>query len=346
LPASPTEGLDVQAIVQDRYGAPADVLRLAEVPDPVPGRGEVLVRVHAASVHPDVWHVVAGRPAALRVMGAGLRRPKVRVPGTDMAGTVAALGPDVTALQPGDEVFGETVPGYGWKHGGAYAEYVAVRAGALRRRPETLSAEQAATVPTAGFIALHNMRAAGPGRPGRRVLVNGAGGGVGMIAVQLAKVDGAHVTAVDTAAKRELLLGLGADETLDHEHEDVLRPERRYDLVFDVVGSHSVAEWRRVLEPTGTYVLIGHDRFGAAGHRVLGSIPRFVGLMVRTPFVPQLRRQAVVRDTTEFLSVLAGLAERGQLTPVVDRTFPVAEAADALAYLASGQARGRVVLTM
>jgi NADPH:quinone reductase-like Zn-dependent oxidoreductase len=336
----------VRAIVQDRYGPPGDVLRLADVPDPVPGPGEVLVRVRAASVHPDVWHVVTGRPAVLRLMGAGLRRPAVRVPGTDMAGTVTGLGPGVTTFEPGDEVFGETLTGYQWKHGGTYAEYVAVRAGALRRRPAALTAEQAATVPTAGFIALHNMRAAGEGRPGRRVLVNGAGGGVGMIAVQLAKADGAHVTAVDSAAKRELLLGLGADETVDHEHEDVLRPGRRYDLVFDVVGSHSVADWRRVLEPTGTYVLIGHDRFGAAGHRVLGSIPRFVGLMVRTPFVPQLRRQAVVRDTTEFLSVLAGLAERGQLTPVVDRTFPVAEAADALAYLASGQARGRVVLTM
>jgi NADPH:quinone reductase-like Zn-dependent oxidoreductase len=149
----------VQAIVQDRYGAPAEVLRLAEVPDPVPGPGEVLVRVCAASVHPDVWHVVTGRPAVLRLMGAGLRRPHVRVPGTDMAGTVTALGAGVTAFQPGDEVFGETVTGYGWKHGGAYAEYVTVRAAALRRRPETLTPEQAATVPTAGFIALHNMRA-------------------------------------------------------------------------------------------------------------------------------------------------------------------------------------------
>jgi NADPH:quinone reductase-like Zn-dependent oxidoreductase len=166
-----------------------------------------------------------------------------------------------------------------------------------------------------------------------------------MIAVQLAKADGAHVTAVDTAAKGELLLGLGADQVVDHEHEDVLGGNRRYDLVFDVVGSHSVAEWRRVLEPTGTYVLIGHDRFGAGGHRVLGSIPRFVGLMARTPFVPQLRRQRVPRDTTEFLAALADMAGRGQLTPVVDRTFPLAEVVDAIAYLASGAARGRVVVT-
>jgi NADPH:quinone reductase-like Zn-dependent oxidoreductase len=178
------------------------------------------------------------------------------------------------------------------------------------------------------------------------VLVNGAGGGVGMIAVQLAKADGAHVTAVDTAAKRELLTGLGADATVDHEREDVTRSGARFDLVFDVVGSHSLAEWRRVLEPSGRYVLIGHDHFGAAGHRLLGSIPRFVGLMARSPFVPQLRGTRVRRDTAEFLEALTGLAERGQLTPVVARTFPLAEAADAIAYLASGQALGRVVVTV
>jgi NADPH:quinone reductase-like Zn-dependent oxidoreductase len=336
----------VRAIVQDRYGEPADVLRLAEVDDPVPGSGEVLVRVRAASVHPDVWHVVTGRPLVLRAMGAGLRRPRPGIPGTDMAGTVTALGPGTSGFEPGDEVFGETLTGYQWKHGGTFAEYVAVRAGALRRRPAPLTAEQAATVPTSGFIALHNMRAAGRGGPGRRVLVNGAGGGVGMIAVQLAKAGGAHVTAVDTAAKRELLLGLGADEAVDHQHEDATRSGRRYDLVFDVVGSHPVAQWRRVLEPSGVYVLIGHDRFGAAGHRVLGSIPRFLGLAARARFVPQLRTTRVRRDTAEFLGTLAGLAERGQLTPVVDRTFPLAEAADAIAYLATGRARGRVVVTV
>jgi NADPH:quinone reductase-like Zn-dependent oxidoreductase len=336
----------VRAIVQDRYGDPAEVLRLAEIADPVPGPGEVLVRVRAASVHPDVWHVVTGRPAVLRAMGAGLRRPTIRVPGTDMAGTVTELGDGTTGFRPGDEVFGETLTGYQWKHGGTFAEYVSVRATALRRRPAALTAEQAATVPTAGFIALHNMRAAGPARPGRRVLVNGAGGGVGMIALQLAKADGAHVTAVDTAAKRDLLTSLGADDVVDHEREDVTRSGRRYDLVYDVVGSHSVAEWRRVLEPSGSYVLIGHDRFGAAGHRLLGSIPRFVGLLARRPFVPQLRTTRVRRDTVEFLATLAGLAERGQLTPVVDRTFPLSEAVDAIAYLAGGQARGRVVVTV
>jgi NADPH:quinone reductase-like Zn-dependent oxidoreductase len=336
----------VQAIVQDRYGEPADVLRLAEVEDPVPGPGEVLVRVRAASVHPDVWHVVTGRPLVLRAMGAGLRRPQVRVPGTDMAGTVVALGPGTTGFEPGDDVFGETLTGYQWKHGGTYAEHVVVRAGSLRRRPTTLTAEQAATVPTAGFIALHNLRAAGPGTPGRRVLVNGAGGGVGMIAVQLAKAEGAHVTGVDSAAKRDLLHGLGADEALDYRQVDVSRTGRRFDLVFDVVGSHSVAQWRRVLEPSGRYVLIGHDHFGAAGHRLFGSIPRFAGLVARTPFVPQLRRTKVRRDTTEFLRTLSELAERGQLTPVVDRTFPLAEAAEAIAYLASGEARGRIVVTV
>jgi NADPH:quinone reductase-like Zn-dependent oxidoreductase len=279
-------------------------------------------------------------------MGAGLLRPKAPVPGTDMAGTVEALGPGTVGLAVGDEVFGETLSGYQWKNGGAYAERVRVRASALRPKPAPLSFEQAATVPTSGFIALHNMRAAGEGWPGRRVLVNGAGGGVGMIAVQLARADGAHVTAIDAAHKLDLLRSLGADEVIDHEREDVTRSERRFDLVYDVVGTHSPAQWRRVLEPSGRYVLIGHDHFGATGHGLLGSIPRFLGLMARAVFVPQLRTTRVPRDTTEFLRTLAGLAEAGTLTPVVDRAFPLAQAAEAIGYLATGRARGRVVLTV
>jgi NADPH:quinone reductase-like Zn-dependent oxidoreductase len=336
----------VKAIVQERYGPPEQVLSLRDLDEPTPGEGEVVVAVRAASVHPDVWHVVAGRPAVLRLMGAGLRRPREPVPGTDVSGVVAAVGAGVTRWRPGDEVLGETLTGYQWKNGGAYAERVAVRAAALARKPKGITFEQAATLPTAGFIAVQNLRAAGPGWPGRRVVVNGAGGGVGMIAVQLAKADGAHVTAVDAASKAELLSSLGADETVDYATEDVTRSDRRFDLVFDVVGTHSLTQWRRVLEPAGVHVLIGHDHFGATGHGWLGSIPRLLGLLVRTAFSPQRPRTRVRRDTGEFLATLVALTERGVLTPVVDRAFPLAEAAQGIAHLASGRAKGRVVLTV
>ena len=202
----------MKAVVQDRYGSPDDVLQLREIDKPVVGDNEVLVRVRAASVHPDVWHVVTGRPYVLRLMGAGLLKPKNPVPGTDVAGLVESVGKDVTRFRPGDEVFGETHSKLQWRNGGAFAEYVSVPQDTLALKPEGIAFEQAAAVPTSGFIALHNLQDGGQIQPGESVLINGAGGGVGTIAVQLAKAYGARVTGVDTTEKMELVRSLGADQ--------------------------------------------------------------------------------------------------------------------------------------
>lgn len=255
----------MRAVVQDAYGSP-DGLAVREVDLPVVRDDDVLVRVHAASVHPDVWHVVTGRPYVLRLMGSGLLRPKYRIPGTDMSGQVESVGKNVTRFKQGDEVFGETVLGNQWKNGGAFAEYVSVPQDALAHKPANVTFEQAAAVPTAGLIVLQNLRGVRL-RPGAKVLVNGAAGGVGGCAVQLAKAYGAHVTGVDETGKLDLVRSLGADQVVDYTREDFTRGAERYDLIFDIPGNRSFAECRRVLALDGSYVLIGHDRFGDAGGR-------------------------------------------------------------------------------
>jgi NADPH:quinone reductase-like Zn-dependent oxidoreductase len=334
----------MQAIVQDRYGPP-ERLRLREVERPVAGDDEVLVRVRAASVHPDVWHVVSGRPFILRLMGSGLRRPKCGVPGTDLAGVVESTGAGVTRFQPGDEVFGESLRGFSWRNGGSFAEYAVAPEEGLALKPATVTFEQAATVPTAGYITLLNV----PNdrlRPGQRILVNGAGGGVGALALQLAKAAGAHVTGVDHTGKLDLLRSLGADEVIDYTKDDFTRGQQRYDLIVDIPGNHPFAECRRALRPDGTYVLIGHDEFGRVGRGWLGSVPRFAKLMLQSLFVRQLRGGGQSRPSKrEAMATLRAALEAGQLTPVIDRTFPLGEAGVAIRYLMNGQPLGRIVLT-
>lgn len=335
----------MRAVVQTGYGDPSEVLHVREVARPSPGDSEVLIRVRAASVHPDVWHVITGRPRVLRLMGAGVRRPKVAVPGTDAAGVVEAVGSSVTRFEAGDEVFGETIPGMQWRNGGAYAEYVTAAADALAPKPANVTFEQAATVPTAGIIALHNLPDPETPAGGRRVLVNGAGGGVGAIALQVASAAGAEVTAVDHTRKLDLLRRLGADRVIDYTTDDVTRTDGSYGLVFDVVGNHPFAAYRRVLAPDGTYVLIGHDRFGTQGRGWLGSIPTMFGLMARSTVE---RRLPAPRfdgpDRERSMARLHDLVAREVLTPVVARTFPLEEAADAITMLASERAIGRVVI--
>jgi NADPH:quinone reductase-like Zn-dependent oxidoreductase len=331
----------MRAIVQDRYGAP-EFLQLREIERPAIGDDEVLVRVRATSVHPDVWHVVRGRPFVLRLMGTGLQRPKHPVPGTDLAGEVEAVGAAVTRFRRGDAVFGEAFRGYQWRNGGTFAEYAAVPADVLAPKPANLTFEQAAAVPASGFIALSGVREAAV-QAGQDVLVNGAGGGVGIYAVQLAKAFGARVTAVDGPGKLDLLRSLGADEVVDFTREDFTRGGRRYDAIVDVPGNHSFAECRRVLAPAGKYVLIGHDGFDASS--VLGSVPRFLGLMARAPFTRQLPNADFSGpDKPGAMAVLVRLLEAGQVTPVVDRTFALDEVPAAIRHLESGRARGKIVI--
>lgn len=331
-------------MLQDRYG-PASHLRCGEVPRPDVAADEVLVRVHAASVHPDVWHVVNGRPAVLRLMGSGVRAPKQRVPGSDFAGVVAAVGAEVTSLAVGDEVFGESLPSMQWVNGATWADFVAVQQDRLRPKPAALSHVEASTLPTAGIIALQSVRDRAKVGPGQRVLVNGAAGGVGSLAVQIARADGATVTAVDGPDRQDLLHRIGADRVLDFTRDDFTRGEARYDVVIDIPGNHGFTEIRRVLDPHGTYVLVGHDQYGREGRRALGSIPRMFGLMARAPFTDQIPRAGISsRPKHEYLQELADLVEAGRLRPVIDRTFPLEEAGAALDHLASGTGRGRVVL--
>lgn len=335
----------MRAVVQTDYGTPSEVLEVRELDRPPVGDNQVLVRVRAASVHPDVWHVVVGLPRVLRLMGSGLRRPKAVVPGTDMAGQVESVGSRVTRFGPGDEVFGETIRGMQWRNGGAYAEYAAVDEDALALKPSTVSFEQAATVPTSGLITLRNLPDLGRRPGGQRVLVNGAGGGVGAMAVQLARSWGAHVTAVDHTRKLDLLGTLGANRAVDYTTDDITRGQDRYDVVFDVVGNHPFSAYRRVLATDGAYVLIGHDQFGTQGQRWLGSVPKMFSLMARSTVEPRLPRPAFeAPNRMRSMTLLHDLLEDGSLTPVVARTFPLEQAADAIAFLASGHALGRVVI--
>jgi NADPH:quinone reductase-like Zn-dependent oxidoreductase len=336
----------MKAIVQDKYGSPDDVLQLREIAKPVVGDGEVLVRVRAASVHPDVWHVVTGRPYVLRLMGAGLLKPKNPVPGTDVAGEVESVGKDVTRFRPGDEVFGETHRGLQWRNGGAFAEYASVPQDVLALKPVGLTFEQAAAVPTSGFIALHNLQSGGQIQPGQNVLINGAGGGVGAIAVQLAKAYRARVTGVDSTGKMEMVRSLGADHVIDYTREDFTQRGERYDLILDVASNLSLSACKRALMPTGIYVLIGHDHFGDAAGRIFGSLPRVLKLVALSPFVSQLPDLSFsIPSKKDVMAVLEEFLEAGKLTPMVDRTFPLSEVPEAMRYLQKGDARGKIVIT-
>jgi NADPH:quinone reductase-like Zn-dependent oxidoreductase len=339
-------GSMMKAIVQDRYGPPDEVLQLREVDIPVVGDDEVLVRVRAASVHPDVWHAVTGRPYVLRLMGAGVLRPKDPVPGTDVAGIVESVGKNVTRFQPGDEVFGETRAAFQWRNGGAFAEYVSVPHDVLALKPQGITFEQAAAVPTSGLIALHNLQTGGEIRPGQRVLINGAGGGVGSIAVQLAKAYGARVTGVDNTEKMEMVRSLGADHVIDYTQEDFTQRGERYDLILDVASNLSLAACKRAVTPKGIYVLIGHDHFGDAAGRVFGSLARFLRLAVLSRFVKYLPDlNFTMPRKRETMAVLRDFLEAGKLTPVIDRTFPLKEVPEAMRYLQGRRACGKIIIT-
>jgi NADPH:quinone reductase-like Zn-dependent oxidoreductase len=279
-------------------------------------------------------------------MGPGLRRPKVPIPGIDLAGRVEAVGPGVTRFTPGDDVFGECVRGIQWKNGGAFAEYASVLERDLAPKPERLSFEQAAAVPTSGLIALQTVQDEGQVQEGQRVLVNGAGGAVGSFAVQLAKVRGAHVTAVDSADKLEALRSVGADEVLDYATTDYTATGARYDVIIDIPGNKPLGAIRRILTPDGTYVFVGHDQYGREGHPVFGSIGRFLRLFAMTPFVHQFRRPGKVSPRSDRMRTLAELCDAGELTPLVDSTYDLSQIHQALRHLEEETATGKILITM
>lgn len=336
----------MKAIVQHKYGSPND-LELSEIDKPPIDEDEVLVRVHASSVHADVWHVVTGRPFLLRVMGGGFLRPKNPVPGTDLAGTIEAVGDRVARFAPGDDVFGEVVRGHQWKNAGAFAEFAAVPAKLLALKPPNVTFEEAAAVPTSGLIALKNLRDAGGASPGDKVLVNGAAGGVGLFAVQIAAAYGAQVTGVDTTAKLDTMRSAGADEVIDYKQRDFTAGDERYDMIIDIPGNRSFADLKRVLAPDGRYVLIGHDHYGDTGSRWIGpTIPRLLKLELTAPFGRRKRGDKPADNALDLLDELRKMLESDQIRPVIDRAFRLEQTAEALRYLMAGVARGKIVITI
>ncbi len=323
----------MKAIVQDTYGSP-DVLQLKEIDRPLVGDDEVLVRVHAAGVDQGVWHMMAGLPYLIRIAGFGLRTPKNPVRGYDVAGRVEAVGENVSRFQPGDEVFGTCR--------GSFAEYACARADRLAPKPASLTFEQAAAVPISGYAALQAVRDQGKVRPGQRVLVIGAGGGVGTFAVQLAKGFGAEVTGVCSTTKTELVRSIGADHVIDYTREDFADGRNRYDVILDIAGNRSLSHLRRALAPEGTLVIVG----GEGGGRWLGGIDRQLRAMLLSPFVRQKLGTWISTEREEDLETLRELLEAGKVRPVVDRTFPLSEVPEAIRYMRNGQARGKVVITV
>lgn len=322
----------MRAVVQDRYG-PADVLELREVERPRQRDDEVLVRVHAAAVDPGVWHLMTGLPYLVR-LGYGLRAPRSRVRGADLAGRVEAVGPGVTGLRPGDEVFGVC--------DGSFAEYAVARPRSLAPKPATLTFEEAAAVPTSGLTALQGLRDVGGVRAGHEVLVVGAAGGVGSFAVQIARALGAQVTGVCSGAKAELVRSLGARHVVDYAREDFTRAGRRYDVILDTAGNRPLSALRRALAPRGTLVVVG----GEGGGRWIGGVDRQLRAMLLSPFVRQRLRAFVSTARSEDLAVLKDLIEDGKLAPVIERTYALAEVPTAVRHLEAGRARGKLVVAV
>ncbi|HET6659619.1 MAG TPA: NAD(P)-dependent alcohol dehydrogenase [Rubrobacter sp.] len=323
----------MKAIVRDTYGPP-DVLELRDIDIPELADDEVLVRVHAAGVGRDVWHVMTGLPYPIRLAGYGFRAPKNPIIGSDMAGEVETIGRKVSRFQPGDEVFGIGK--------GSYAEYVCAPEDKLAPKPADLTFEQAAVVAIMGSTALQALRDHGKVRPGQEVLIIGASGGVGTYAVQIAKAFGVHVTGVCSTKKVEMVRSIGADHVIDYTREDFAEGDQRYDVILDIGGNSSLARLRRALTPEGTLVIVG----GEGGGRWLGGTDRQLRAMMLSPFVGQKLGAFVNKENHEDMLVLKELIESGNVTPVIDRTYPLSEVPEAIRYLEEGHARGKVVITV
>jgi NADPH:quinone reductase-like Zn-dependent oxidoreductase len=322
----------MRAAIYTRYGPP-EVVRIAEVEKPVPKDDEVLIKVRAASVNPLDWHFVRGTPYFLRLL-AGLRKPKDKRLGVDMAGQVEAVGRNVTQFKPGEAVFGSCR--------GAFAEYACTAESALVSKPDNVPFEQAASAPVAAFTALQGLRDKGQIQPGQKVLINGAAGGVGTFAVQIAKSFGAEVTGVCSTRNVDIVGAIGADRVIDYTREDFTKMGQRYDLFLDCVGNHSLLACRRVLNPKGIYVPVG----GTSGPWMIGPLARALATLVLSWFVSQkLVKFFLARSNKDDLGIMREFMESGKVTPVIDRRYSLSEVPEAIRYLEEAHARGKVVIT-
>ena len=325
----------MMAIVQNEYGpAPEDVLRLEEIDRPTIGADEILVRVHAASVDRGTWHVMSGLPLAIRVAGFGVRRPKYRNPGRSLAGTIEAIGTNVTQFKPGDAVYGVG--------DATFAEYARAPANKLAAKPANLSFEQAATVPVSALTALQAVRDHGRIEAGQKVLIIGASGGVGTFAVQIAKAFGAEVTGASSTAKMDAVQAIGADHVVDYIRDDFLDGTRRYDVILDMGGARRLSPLRRALTRRGALVLVG----GMTDGRWLGGTDRVIRARLLSPFVGHDLRSFVNSENASDLEVLRELIESGKVTPAVDRSYGLSETIAAIRYLLDGHARGKIAITV
>jgi NADPH:quinone reductase-like Zn-dependent oxidoreductase len=329
------QGDKMKAIVYCDYGLAN--LKLAAIAKPTPTDDQILVKVHAASVNPLDWHFIEGTPMIMRALGVGLRKPKDTRLGVDFAGTVEAVGKNVTQFKPGDEVFGG--------RDGAFAEYVCPRADrAVTLKPANITFEQAASVNIAGITALQAVRDKGKVQAGQKVLINGASGGVGTFAVQIAKSFGADVTGVCSTRNLDMVRSLGADHVIDYTKEDFAKGDQRYDVILDNVPNHSLSECRRVLNPQGKYVMIGGG--GPNDNRWIGPFGRLIQALVVSPFVSQKMGMMMAELKKSDLTILGDMMQSGKLKPVIDRTYKLSELPAAIAYLEEGHARGKVVITV
>jgi NADPH:quinone reductase-like Zn-dependent oxidoreductase len=323
----------MKAIVQDRYGS-ADVLEFRDIEDPKIGEDEVLVRVHAGGCGPDVWHLMTGRPYFVRLM-PGFYKVKGRVSGRDVAGTVEAVGANVTRFRPGDEVMGIGE--------GSFAELAPARADKLVAKPRRLTFEQAAAAPISGLTAVQAIRDVAKVQPGQRVLVVGAGGGVGTLTVQVAKAFGAQVTGVAGTSKLDLVREIGADEVIDYTREDFTDGTRRWDVIVDTAGRRPLRQLRRALAPKGTLAIVGGE---GGGRWTAGFFRQILRAPIMSLFTGQKLAAVVSKENQDDLQALAAFVEAGKVTPVVGRTHPLVETADAIRELERGHARGKIVITV
>ena len=323
----------MKAIVRNTYGS-SDGLELRDIDKPEISDDEVLLRVHAAGVGRDVWHVMTGLPYPIRLAGYGLRAPKNPVIGSDVAGVVEALGKNMSRFRPGDEVFGIGK--------GSYAEYARALEDKLAPKPANLTFEQAAVVAISGLTAMQGLRDHARVEPGQQVLIIGASGGVGTFAVQIAKAFGAHVTGVCSTKKVEMVRSIGADHVIDYTREDFAKGERRYEVILDIGGNSSLARLRRALTPEGTLVITG----GEGGGRWLGGTDRQIRALMLSPFVGQKLGTFINKENYEDMLVLKELIESGKVTPFIDRVYPLSQVPEAIRYLEEGHARGKVVISV